>query len=203
MRSPASSTSPRAPSKPTWPASCASSAPETASSSPCGPTRPDASDTAKAPPPFAAPPQRHVALRPARPASPSTSRRRPPGKDSSRTGVPEVLPVPAKTTQTRRSRGHRCSRGPRLFANWIPAFRQDPGVEVLRQHSNNYGAVQRVARLSRHLADQPAPDAARPPQHAYRPTKLSQRLSNETVAKILAAYAAGATTREVGARFGL
>jgi hypothetical protein len=53
-----------------------------------------------------------------------------PGKDSSRTGVPEVLPVRAKTTQTRRSRGHRCSRWPRLFANWIPAFRQDPVVEV-------------------------------------------------------------------------
>src|SRR5689334_13970841 len=49
MRSPASSTSPRAPSKPTLPASCESSAPETASRSPCGPTRPAASDTAEAP----------------------------------------------------------------------------------------------------------------------------------------------------------
>src|SRR4051812_45271382 len=49
MRSPASSTSPQAPSKPTSPASCESSAPETASRSPCGPTRPAASDAAKAP----------------------------------------------------------------------------------------------------------------------------------------------------------
>src|SRR5919199_2950503 len=48
MRSPASSTSPQAPSKPTSPASCESSAPETASRSPCGPTRPAASDAAKA-----------------------------------------------------------------------------------------------------------------------------------------------------------
>src|SRR3954451_17498111 len=44
MRSPASCTSPQAPSKPTSPASCESSAPETASRSPCGPTRPAASD---------------------------------------------------------------------------------------------------------------------------------------------------------------
>src|SRR4051794_40827365 len=49
MRSPASSTSPQAPSKPTSPASCESSAPETASRSPCGPTRPAASDAAQAP----------------------------------------------------------------------------------------------------------------------------------------------------------
>src|SRR3954463_15133107 len=44
MRSPASCTSPQAPSKPTSPASCENSAPETASRSPCGPTRPTASD---------------------------------------------------------------------------------------------------------------------------------------------------------------
>jgi hypothetical protein len=41
------------------------------------------------------------------------------------------------------------------------------------------------------------------PRSAYQPSKLSQRLSAETVSEIIAAYQAGATTREVGARFGL
>jgi hypothetical protein len=93
--------------------------------------------------------------------------------------------------------------GPRLSPTVGPAFRQDPGVEVFRRHSNNYGVVQRVGRLSRHLADRSPTDAAMPPQHGYRPTKLSQRLSDETLAEILAAYAAGATTREVGERFSM
>src|SRR4051812_16154832 len=122
MRSPASSTSPRAPSKPTWPASCASSAPETASSSPCGPTRPDASDTAKAPPPFAAPPQRHVALRPARPASPSTSRRRPTWE-----GLVEDW-GPGSAACACEDHPDKTKPGPPLFAV-APAFRQlDPGI---------------------------------------------------------------------------
>jgi DNA-binding transcriptional regulator LsrR (DeoR family) len=76
-------------------------------------------------------------------------------------------------------------------------------VEVLRRHSNNYGAVQRVGRLNRHLAKRPVPDPSVKPRSAHQPTKLSQRLSDETVAAIVDAYAAGATTREVGARFGL
>lgn len=41
------------------------------------------------------------------------------------------------------------------------------------------------------------------PRSAHQPSKLSQRLSYETVAAIVAAYIAGATTREVGERFGL
>jgi DNA-binding transcriptional regulator LsrR (DeoR family) len=76
-------------------------------------------------------------------------------------------------------------------------------VEVLRRHSNNYGAVQRVGRLTRHLAEHLPVEASAATQPGYRPNKLSQRLSNETVALILVAYAAGATTREVGQRFGL
>jgi hypothetical protein len=75
-------------------------------------------------------------------------------------------------------------------------------VEVLRRTSNNYGVVQRVTRLSRHLerhGREPA-SATRP---RYEPHKLRQRLTDETVAGILTAYQAGATTREVGERFGL
>jgi hypothetical protein len=73
---------------------------------------------------------------------------------------------------------------------------------VLRRTSNNYGTVQRVGRLTRHLERQgrvPPPL----PRTKYQPHKLSQRLPEETVAAILAAYQAGATTREVGQRFGL
>lgn len=75
-------------------------------------------------------------------------------------------------------------------------------VEVLRCYSNNYGAVQRVSRLTRHLKRQSREPAA-PPRATYQPHKLGQRLSDETVTAILAAYEAGATTREVGERFGL
>ena len=82
-------------------------------------------------------------------------------------------------------------------------FRQDLLVEVLRRTSNNYGAKHRVKRLSRHLEKVPAVEPSVTPRLAYRPSKLSQRLSDETVAAILAAYQAGATTREVGERFGL
>ena len=77
-------------------------------------------------------------------------------------------------------------------------------MEVLRRHSNNYGAVQRVERLTRHLKQQRKDRPADTPQRAsYQPRKLSQRLSDETVAAMLAAYQAGATTRDVGKRFGL
>ena len=41
------------------------------------------------------------------------------------------------------------------------------------------------------------------PRPSYRPAKLSQRLSAETLAAIVAMYEAGATTREVGNKFGL
>lgn len=75
-------------------------------------------------------------------------------------------------------------------------------VEVLRRHSNNYGAVQRVDRLTRHL-ELKGRGQAPMPRPAYQPRKLSQRLSDDTVGGILAAYKAGATTREVGERFGL
>ena len=76
-------------------------------------------------------------------------------------------------------------------------------MEVLRRTSNNYGAKHRVKRLSRHLEKVPAAEPSVTPRLAYRPSKLSQRLSDETVAAILAAYQAGATTREVGERFSL
>jgi hypothetical protein len=72
-------------------------------------------------------------------------------------------------------------------------------VEVLRRTSNNYGIVQRVGRLTRHLERQGRATAAQL-RAAFRPHKLSQRLSDETVSAILAAYQAGATTREVGER---
>jgi DNA-directed RNA polymerase specialized sigma24 family protein len=77
-------------------------------------------------------------------------------------------------------------------------------VEVLRRTSNNFGVVQRVNRLVRHLEQQgrgrqPKP----PPRPAYQPHRLSRRLSDETVSAILDAYLAGATTREVGERLGL
>ena len=76
-------------------------------------------------------------------------------------------------------------------------------VEVLRRNSNNYGAIQRVSRLTRHLAERSTAEASVTPRPAHRRTKLSHRLSDETVAAILAAYQDGATTREVGERFGL
>ena len=78
-------------------------------------------------------------------------------------------------------------------------------MEVLRRTSNNYGVVQRVGRLTRHLEQQGSRgrSPAHPPLAAYQPHKLSQRLTNESVAAIVAAYRAGATTREVGGRFGL
>lgn len=80
-------------------------------------------------------------------------------------------------------------------------------MEVLRRHSNNYGAVQRVRRLSQHLAqltpgDEPLPAPLREGA-CYRPQKLSQRLNAQTVTTIVAAYQAGAITRELGLRFGL
>lgn len=79
-------------------------------------------------------------------------------------------------------------------------------MEVLRRTSNNYGVVQRVGRLTRHLqqhAEDP-PRVSVPPKPARRrPRTLLQRLSEEVVKEIVAAYHAGATTREVGERFGL
>ncbi|MGY1651782.1 helix-turn-helix domain-containing protein [Geodermatophilus sp. SYSU D01119] len=76
-------------------------------------------------------------------------------------------------------------------------------VEVLRRHSNNYGAVQRVGRLERHLTKRPAAGLSATPRPAHLPSKLSHRLSDETVAAIVDAYQAGATTREVGERYNL
>jgi hypothetical protein len=75
-------------------------------------------------------------------------------------------------------------------------------VEVLRRTSNNYGVVERISRLARHLERQGRVTAALP-RAVYQPHKLSQRLSDGTVTAILAAYEAGATTREVGERFGI
>ncbi|TQN41680.1 helix-turn-helix protein [Blastococcus colisei] len=74
-------------------------------------------------------------------------------------------------------------------------------VEVLRRTSNNYGVVQRVARLTRYLERQVGDRTSAP--RTDQPHKLSQRLSGGTVPTILAAYQAGATTREVGEQFGL
>jgi transposase-like protein len=74
---------------------------------------------------------------------------------------------------------------------------------VLRCYSNNYGAVQRVERLNGHLAKRSVLEPPVTPRPTHRPTKLSQRLPDETVAAIVDAYKAGATTREVGQRFGL
>jgi hypothetical protein len=79
-------------------------------------------------------------------------------------------------------------------------------VEVLRRYSNHGSAIERVKRLRRHLDQQ---GVEGPPgdvsllQADHRPHKLSQRLSAETVTAIIAAYEAGATTREVGTRFSL
>ncbi len=74
---------------------------------------------------------------------------------------------------------------------------------MLRRHSNNYGAVQRVDRLTRHLAQRPTSEPSVTPRSAHQPSKLSRRLSAETVSEIIAAYQSEATTREVGERFGL
>ncbi len=79
-------------------------------------------------------------------------------------------------------------------------------MEVLRRTSNNYGIVQRVSRLTRHLQKlgrDGHSGGTSLTRVDYEPHKLSQRLSDETVATILAAYQAGATTREVGEHFGL
>jgi hypothetical protein len=59
-------------------------------------------------------------------------------------------------------------------------------LEVLRRTSNNYGAVQRVRQLAHHLEEQGlGAESARLPVRAQP------------------AYQGGATTREVGQRFGL
>jgi hypothetical protein len=79
-------------------------------------------------------------------------------------------------------------------------------VEVLRRSSKNFGVLQRIKRLTRHLErrDDGGASAKAPlPRAGYQPHKLSQRLSDETVTAILAASQAGATTREIGERFGL
>ncbi|TQN41677.1 hypothetical protein FHU33_1054 [Blastococcus colisei] len=54
---------------------------------------------------------------------------------------------------------------------------------MLRRYSNSYGVVQRVTRLTRHLERQGRARAL-PLRPAYRPHKLSQRLSDETVAAV-------------------
>jgi hypothetical protein len=79
-------------------------------------------------------------------------------------------------------------------------------VEVLRHSSKDLGAAQRLQRVTRHLEKQgsDARSAGAPlPRANCQPYKLSQRLSEETVEAILDVYRAGATTREVGERFGL
>lgn len=79
-------------------------------------------------------------------------------------------------------------------------------MEVLRCHANNHTARYRVMRLSRHLQSPERrhssvwSDVLKP---AYQHQKLAQRLSDDTITAILAKYEAGATTREVGERFGL
>lgn len=76
-------------------------------------------------------------------------------------------------------------------------------MEVLRRHSNNYGAVERVGRLTRHLAKTPCVEALTIPRSRYQPKKLTHRLSDGEVAALLTAYRNGATTRAVGEQFGL
>jgi hypothetical protein len=91
-----------------------------------------------------------------------------------------------------------------LARSWSNTRQVPPGEEVLRRTSNNYGVVQRDTRLIRHLERRgEGRETHAPPRTAYQPHKLSQRLSDETVTAILAAYQAGAATREVGERFGL
>jgi DNA-binding NarL/FixJ family response regulator len=79
-------------------------------------------------------------------------------------------------------------------------------VEVLRRSSKDLDALQRLKRLTQHL-ERPGIDGQRDwtplPRADYQPYKLSQRLPGETVAAILTMYRNGATTREVGERFGL
>jgi|1185.fasta_scaffold168844_1 transposase-like protein len=75
-------------------------------------------------------------------------------------------------------------------------------VEVLRRTSNNYGVVQRVGRLTRHL-DRQGRVQDPTPRPRYQPHKLSQRLSDDTITAVLAAYLAGSPTREVSKRFGI
>ena len=79
-------------------------------------------------------------------------------------------------------------------------------MEVLRRNSKDLVALQRLQRLTRHLEKRGGdgrPAWAPLPQADYQPYKLSQRLSDGTVAAILAMYENGATTRKVGERFGL
>lgn len=79
-------------------------------------------------------------------------------------------------------------------------------VGVLSRYSKDLGILQRLDRITRHLEKQGREVEQQPallPRAPYQPHKLNQRLSDETVASILTAYQAGATTREVGQRFGL
>ncbi len=78
-------------------------------------------------------------------------------------------------------------------------------MEVLRRNSKDLGAFRRIDRLTRYLDQQGRDERSGeiPLPHAdHQPYKLSQRLSAETVDAIIRAYQAGATTREVGERFG-
>lgn len=63
-----------------------------------------------------------------------------------------------------------------------------------------------MVRLTRHLKRESTSGKELPQslsRAAYQPRRLAQRLPNEEIAAILAAYDAGATTREVGEQFGL
>jgi hypothetical protein len=77
------------------------------------------------------------------------------------------------------------------------------GAQTLLQR---FSALQRVKRLTRHLEK---PDRRRSGTWTgvlkpdYQPHRLSRRLSDDTIAAILAMCHAGATTHEVGERFDL
>jgi len=76
-------------------------------------------------------------------------------------------------------------------------------VEVLRRHSKDLGAIERVARLRRHLDRTPTAVSSRSLPQAYQPFKLSQRFDAATVAAIIAAYEDGATAKKLAKHYGV
>lgn len=77
-------------------------------------------------------------------------------------------------------------------------------VEVLRRHSKDLGAVQRVKRLQQHLEQTPNRVSSHSkPRLRYQPFKLSQRFDARTVVAIVAAYQAGTTAKELAERYGV
>jgi hypothetical protein len=85
-----------------------------------------------------------------------------------------------------------------------PARREEPSPAACPRHVGEHGFDRRIAvgRLTRHLGRQGSGHASAP-RATYQPHKLCQLLSDETVAAILATHQAGATTRDLGGRFGL